>query len=64
MKYLVDGEVLKKVLLLIIENNHLSASGAGLQARAENRKAAINELLFILCLTKEEAEEIYRNSID
>ena len=59
MEILVDREDLQKVLLLIIHNDNLSASRAGLEQRAKNRKEMKKELLFMLELTNEEAESLY-----
>lgn len=62
MKIEVDRESLTKILLLLLSNENLSASKAGLEQRAKNSKEAINELLFMLCLTREEAKDIYYSS--
>ena len=56
MKIEVDKEALVKVLKLLIRNNQLSASSIALTERKANREAAINELLFMLGLTRDEAE--------
>ena len=55
----VDKEDLIKVLLLLIANDHLSASKVALEERSKNREEAIKELLFMVSLTSEEAEELY-----
>ena len=55
----IDKEDLTKVLLLLIANDHLSASKSGLEKRSKNRKEAIKELLFMLVLTEEEADDLY-----
>ena len=59
MKIEVDKEDLIKVLLLLIANDHLSASKVALEERSKNREEAIKELLFMVSLTSEEAEELY-----
>lgn len=55
----VDKNDLLKVLLLVIDNDNLSASKAGLEQRRNNREEIQKELLYMLNLTKEEAEELY-----
>lgn len=58
-KFNIDILDLKKVLMLIKDNLHTSASRTGLELRGKNLKEAEKELLFMLNLTKEEAEDIY-----
>jgi hypothetical protein len=50
--------------MLIVSNDHLSASRAGLQQRANNRKEAINKLSSMLELTEEDVEESYWRRIN
>ena len=59
MKFEVDKGDLIKVLLLLIANDHLSAHKVALEERRKNREEAIKELLYMLSLTSEEAEELY-----
>ncbi len=54
-----DRQVLTKVLMLLIDNNRLSTTQGDLLKRQKNRQEAIKELLLILQLTKEEAEDMY-----
>ncbi len=60
-KFNIDILDLKKVLMLIEDNLHTSASRIGLESRGKNLREAEKELLFMLHLTKEEAEDIYWN---
>ena len=60
MRIEVDKEDLTKVLLLLVANNHISASKVGLEERSKNRWEAIQELLLMLSLTVEEAEDLYQ----
>ena len=59
MKIAVDKDDLTNVLLLLIANDHLSAHRAGLEERQKNRKTVIRALLFMLGLTKEEADDLF-----
>lgn len=52
-------EELKEVLMLLIDNEHISASTAGLKERAENRRVAINRLLSELNIGIDKAEDFY-----
>jgi len=60
MKIEVDKEDLTRVLLLLVANNHISASKVGLEERSKNRWGAIQELLLMLSLTVQEAEDLYQ----
>lgn len=60
MRIEVDKEDLTRVLLLLIANTHISASRAGLEERSKNRGEAIQELLLMLSLTVQEAEDLYQ----
>jgi len=55
----IDKQDLTKVLMLLIDNNRLSTTQGDLLKRQKNRQEAIKELLFILQLTTEEAEDMY-----
>lgn len=57
----VMRSLLLLVLLYIESNNHLSASREGLEARARNRKIAIDILLDILDMTEKQLEQLYNN---
>jgi hypothetical protein len=59
MRIEVNNGDLMRVLLLLIANNHISASKVGLEERSKNRWEAIQELLFMLSLTVQEAEDLY-----
>lgn len=50
---------LAEVAMLLIDNSHTSASREGLIHRERNRRKAIDELLYMLNLTAEEAEDNY-----
>ena len=58
-----DVKKLKEVLILLIANDHTSASKAGLEYRAINRKKAINTLLSVLNITSEESERLYNDCL-
>jgi len=60
MRIEVDKEDLTRVLLLLIANNHISASKVGLEERSRNRWEAIQDLLLMLSLTVQEAEDLYQ----
>ena len=55
----IDKEDLLECLMLIIDNDNTSASRSGLERRSMNRKLILKELLFMLALTTEEAEDLY-----
>ncbi len=57
MNISVNKEDLIRVLVLLLKNDNISASSEGLKLRQKNQKEAINELIFMLNLTTEEAEE-------
>jgi hypothetical protein len=59
----IDRGDLTRVLVLLLQNSNTSASRAGLEVRKKNREEAIKELLFMLNLTTEEANELYLNSL-
>ena len=56
-------KALERILILIENNLHTSASNIGLKNRGNNLREIQKELLFILNLTDEESEEIYWNWI-
>ena len=58
-KISVDKEDLRKVLTLVEDNMHTSASTSGLRLRGRNLKEMEKELLAMLELTREEAEYEY-----
>jgi len=58
-KISIDKEDLRKVLMLVEDNMHTSASASGLELRAKNLKEMEKELLAMLELTREEAEDEY-----
>lgn len=56
---IVDKKDLEQILILIEDNLHTSASRVGLEARGENLRKIERELLYMLHLTKKEAEDLY-----
>ena len=55
----VNKEDLITVLLCFMANDNLSAHPVALKERKINRQKAINELLYMLNMTIEEAEFLY-----
>lgn len=49
-----------RILILMEANSHLSASGAGLKERKQNRDEAIRLLQTIVNLSGKEIEEMYQ----
>ena len=64
MRIEVDKEDLTRVLLLLIANNHISASKVGLEERSRNRWEAIQDLLLMLSLTVQEADDLYQTMLE
>jgi len=58
-----DVKKLKEVLILLIANDHTTDSKAGLEKRAINREKAINIILHVLNITREEAECLYNDCL-
>ena len=56
----VRYDKLMRILILMKANSHLSASGAGLKERKQNRDEAIRLLQTMVDLSDEELEEMYQ----
>lgn len=56
----VDYAKLLRILMLMKSNSHLSASGAGLKERKQNRDEAIRLLQQVVEMSGKETEEMYQ----
>ena len=54
-----DREKARNILMLLLDNNHTSASKEGLRHRAVNRSKAIVDALNLLNITQEESTDLY-----
>lgn len=55
----LEEDYTTETLMFLLDNDHTSASTAGLRKRRGNRQKAIYNMLILLNLTAEEAEDLY-----